>query len=144
MSCAALQGCGGGDGLLPVLSSVRQEADASTVTARGDWNDVRAALLVGCTAAECDVVSDDYPSRGLPQSAVRFELLLVSGEEGWITFTRGPGGADPRGPETITMRANLGLYRRLDREKALLDATARRLEVLAGVDWAPIPGSDLN
>ncbi|MBL8990728.1 MAG: hypothetical protein JNJ48_04010 [Phycisphaerae bacterium] len=125
-----------------MLDSVRVGPQASTVSVRADWDDIDAALDVGLLAGECAVVSDDRPRRGVVAHAVTFTLRTIQGEPGTVTFRRqAEGPADPRGPEPITGEAVLGRYRDADRERRLLAAVARRLEALAGVDWAPIPGS---
>lgn len=137
-----MPGCGSDGGLLPVLDSVRVGEASSSVTVRADWDDVDAALDVGLLDAECAIVSDTRPRRGVRYHTVTYTLRTIQGEPGTVTFSRSAEGpADPRGPEPITAQASIGRYRDADRERRLLASVARRLEALAGVDWAPIPGS---
>lgn len=143
MVCIACSACSStGGGLLPSFNSLRDQGGATVGTARADWDDIDAALDVGLYVGECAVLSDDRPRHGVQCSSITYQLTTVGGEPGSVTISRTVSDRpDPRGPETIEIRASIGRYRDRDREQRLIEATIRRLEALAGVDWAPIPGS---
>ncbi len=122
-----LPGCGS-----PGVLARPSYSEPSTREARGDWNDLDAALEVGQLVAEVAVVGSSPPA----SDPRRFELVTGSDEPGWLVAQRpGTRGDDP-GP--IHMSARLGRFGDAPRERRLLDAIARRLEELSGVDSAPL------
>jgi hypothetical protein len=100
------------------------------LTVAGDWDDVGAAVLVGVEAAECVVhrQTEDGPRRAV------FELRTVRDEPGELVAER--SGDAETGP--IRLRARLGRFGDPQREELVLRATARRLERLRGVEFAPV------
>ena len=106
---------------------------ASVMTVRGDWNDVEAALLVSLQDAETAVL--DQRATEVEQV---FDLLGVEGEPGTLTATRAASEVGNKGPIPIRIECTIGLFGEPQREALLLEAMARRLARLAGVDYAPL------
>ena len=122
----------------------------ATITLESDLNDLEAALEVAQTEAETAVVQEVIAaataSRGketpLPLLRRRFELLSVSGETGLFIVEAerlklpGNSGATHQMVLRAEMHSAVGPNR--ERAAAFVEAAARRLEQLAGVDAAEI------
>jgi hypothetical protein len=105
-----------------------------------DWDDVDAALDVGLTRGQSAIVSSTRTAKN-----ARFDLVTITGREGWIEFARQSEAAPAAGlaPETITITAHIQGQQGPVLAERLLEATAKRLRQLAGVATAPIEASDL-
>ncbi len=97
-------------------------------------------MLVGTQGREMAVVDSSQPNPG----EWVFELRTVRDEPAVLRARRadGPAGADlerpaPTGPVPIELAARVGRFGDPDHQRALVRAVARRLERLAGVDYAP-------
>jgi hypothetical protein len=105
---------------------------------RGDWDDLDAAVEVAASKVEMSVLSSTDPSSN-PRV---FRLVTVTDEPGRLTVRRSPPtrppGASPPAPELFQVEASVGRFGDPQREQALIDAFRRRLEALAGVDFAPL------
>lgn len=110
----------------PVLAS------PVSLTAHGDWNDVDAALEVALTRAQMAILSRsaDGPDR------ITWQLLSVRDEPAQLTAARPPGRT--QNPTDITLEARIGHFGDPQREEQFLKYVERRLEQLAGVDYAPL------
>lgn len=75
-------------------------------------------------------------SSTLSAAEQRFELRTIAAEPGWLVATP-DGNADTtsKTPIRIRLTASIGHFGSADREKQLLEATRKRLEDLAGVDY---------
>ncbi|MBX3377819.1 MAG: hypothetical protein KF678_12545 [Phycisphaeraceae bacterium] len=93
--------------------------------ARGDWDDVPAAVAAAVRNQEVAVVS-----RSEEAGTWTFRLLTIRDEPGVLTATAQDGA--------IILTCKLGHYGDADREKQLLERTARRLNELAGVGAYPL------
>jgi hypothetical protein len=99
----------------------------------GDWNDVRPAVAVSVDKIETAILSSTSADE-----EYRFKLETIAAEPGWLTAR--PEGADPASGKPIPIRltASIGHFGSPERERQLLEATRKRLEDLAGVDYRPI------
>jgi hypothetical protein len=94
-----------------------------------DWDDVEPAAIVAASRAELAIVG----TRAGDQE-ITFQLRTLEGEPGTLRAVRRSLAAS--GP--IHLSANIGLFRELESERRLLQAMAKRLRQLAGVDYAPL------
>lgn len=123
---------------IPACSAgfVRSHPDSaervSWIEARGDWNDLDAAMEVAASKVESAVVTRE----DLPGGVSRFTLVTSTDEDGWLRAT----ALAPITPATLPMRleARFGATGDSARESRLLEALRARLEQLAGKDWAPM------
>lgn len=101
---------------------------------RGDWNDINAAAEIGSAQAESVWVGS--PKDVSPTERV-FQLAHISGARGTLTVTR----ADAEHAEDIliTLVCTMGRFGEPALERKIIEGTARRLEELRGVEFAPIP-----
>lgn len=96
-----------------------------------DWADVEAAVLVGASAAEMAVLGDEA---GEGERA--FRLLTIRDESAELRArTAAP---ESERPVPIELSARVGHFGDPERERVLLEAVARRLRDLAGVDYRPL------
>jgi len=116
-ACGPIRTIGGSAG----SSSRPSEA----VSARGDWDDVPAAVAAAVRNQEVAIVS-----RSSDGNQWTFTLLTIRDEPGQLVATSLDGA--------IALRCTLGHFGDADREKQLLDRTARRLSELAGVGARPL------
>lgn len=114
--------------LLPA-ASVRQVS--------ADWLDLDASVGYAVGMVEMAVVSQNDPSleprvflvRTIRDEPGRLEVARVDTEV---------AAKSPR-PVDLTMRCSIGRFGHPARERALLDAVAKRLAELRAVDYAPLP-----
>lgn len=100
-----------------------------------DWDDLDAALPVGLTDAECAKI-EELPGGTADRRA--WKVLSIAEEYGTVTAMRvGPAKPDGKGSCTIRLEARIGRNGNPDREARLVQGMERRLNQLAGVDWAP-------
>lgn len=100
--------------------------EASERSVAGDWDDIDAAVEVALESAEVAAVgSQRAPDR------VIYELVSIEGRPGQLVIARGESGR-------LTLSARIGRFGEPPRERRLLDAVARRLARLRGVDIAPL------
>lgn len=95
------------------------------ISARGDLDDVPAAVAAAVRDQEIAVVS-----RSSDRNQWTFTLLTIRDEPGRLSATSQEGA--------IVLRCSLGHFGDGDRERQLLDRTARRLSELAGVGARPL------
>lgn len=104
----------------------------------GDWNDVYAAIQTALGQNEGALLS-----RSESDTEQTFEFSLITDDRGTLTARRDSpapkfNAPDPA-PIPIHLSCSVGLFGNPAKERAILDATKRRIEQLAGVDWAPAP-----
>lgn len=108
------------------------------ITLVADWDDLDAAVEVACTRQQLAPIgtTEEEPHRRT------YELRSPGDEPAWVFAERqgealpGTDGRIP--PQPITLRARFGRFGDEGREAALVDAVARRMRQLAGVDYAPL------
>lgn len=125
--------CIGGCATPPSFSHAVHNPAYTYIVVKGDWNDVGAALAVG--GAKLYLAFTD--ARQIDETEVEYDFVDVIDQPGFFTARRNPG-PDSMGPEFIELGASIGRFGDEKRERELLDAVARRLRDLAGVDVAPI------
>jgi hypothetical protein len=101
------------------------------LVARGDWDDVRAAVQVSVPKVEAAVLSAERTD-----TEYRFTLRTINSEPGWLVASR-EADADVSGPIPIRLTARIGHFGAPEHERQLLEAVRRRLEALAGVGTRP-------
>ncbi len=105
---------------------------AGTVTVRGDWDDIPAAIdRAAPRAAVAPLSSDERETETTRERTVT--LLAVDGQVAQVRFL---GTIDP-GTSPITIEAAFGEPDDPGRSAALIRLIARELESLAGRDIAP-------
>jgi hypothetical protein len=117
-----------------------EPSPGTTITVRGDWDDVRPALEHGAGRSEAAVVGFAglalAPAEAIDNPTRRLCAHLVTGGDepievrAWALSTQDPG--------PVRLTARVGRFGDRQREEHLLACVRRRLEDLAGVDWAPI------
>ena len=117
----SLFGCSGGG---PVSST--PPAGPSTIEAVGDWDDVGAAATYAVEAGEAAI--EDV---AVGDARAVFSLRGVGGEPGVLEATRGEG-------DEIVASCSIGRFGDERRQRRVLEAFARRLGQLHGVEYAPI------
>jgi hypothetical protein len=110
------------------LADARVEADATTIIAQGDPNDLGAALGVALGKLNLAVVD----ARTLPSGVQRFDLVDVLDRPAELTIFP-PTTQDT----TFRIAAAFTRERRPDTERQLVAALAQRLAELRSVDIAP-------
>lgn len=123
-ACAGISTIGSTTGRSQVASGER--------VVDGDWDDVSASVAAAVRDQEVAILSEVKTD-----DVVTFELLTIKDEPGRLEARRGKGEAGG-GESTITLTCRLGHFGDADRERALMDRTARRLKELAGVGAAPL------
>lgn len=121
---ALLVGCGPG--------FVEREAgpeEWSQVGARGDWDDLDAALEVAAARVGMAVVGS---SPGEERRA--FELVTAGDEPVSLEISKAPGA----GEGDLVLRCRVGRFGYDARQAWLLEALGHRLEQLRGVETAPV------
>lgn len=103
------------------------------IVVKGDWNDVGAALAVGSGKLYLAITD----ARQIDENEVEYDFVDVIDQPGFFTARRNPGPDSPE-PEYIELGASIGRFGDETRERELLEAVAKRLGDLAGVDVAPI------
>lgn len=107
--------------------------------ARGDWDDLDAAVEVACMRHEIALVSsaDVQPAAmpGEPGTRARVFTLVNAGSEPVSITAAGQGTTDP-GDIVLTVR--VGHFGDERRERAIARTLSRRLRDLAGVTVAPL------
>lgn len=119
----ALSACGPTKTIGGTVGAV--SGSSAPMPARGDWDDVPAAVAAAVRNQEVAVVS-----RSEEAGTWTFRLLTIRDEPGVLTATAQDGA--------IILTCKLGHYGDADREKQLLERTARRLNELAGVGAYPL------
>ncbi len=139
-------GCASGVGGSSFLASPER------VLALGDWNDVDAAVEAGSHAAEMSVLTSQLSEDGRRRT---YELVSIDDSHARIVATiksslDAVGAGDPRagrgsaprtgtGAVPIELSASVGRFGDADQERKLLRAVRRRIEMLSGVNSAPLP-----
>lgn len=120
--------------------STGEASPGITLVVRGDWDDVEAAVQVAAGRSEMGIVKvlgtqlNPAEAAKVPTRRCVFELRTSGDEPATLEF-RAASTADPG---DIVATAHVGRYGDRVREEHLLAEVRRRLEDLAGVDWAPI------
>lgn len=110
-----------------------------SIQVTADWNDIDAALDVGLVRGQSAIVQTTRQPRH-----VTFTLTSITGRHGQITFARQSDAAGPQAPsEPIVIQALIEGSQGPTLAQRLLEATAARLNQLAGVATAPTQASDL-
>ena len=125
--------CIGGCATPPSFSHAVHNPAYTYIVVKGDWDDVGAGLAVGCGKLYLAITD----ARRIDDDEVEYDFVDVIDQPGFFTARRNPG-PDSHGPEYIELGASIGRFGDEKRERELLDAVARRLGDLAGVDVAPI------
>ena len=106
-------------------------SDARTLAAKGNWNDIDAAVEVGASKAETVI----YEQISQPEGKRRYVLRTSTFEPGELVVERASAGPDP---VEIRMRCSIGRFGDHAREERLMGYVRDRLAKLEGVGFAPI------
>jgi hypothetical protein len=101
------------------------------LTVVGDWDDVRAAVIVGTDGCETVILDS---TRGPTEQVFRIQTIMDG--HGTVTARRDPGGGSEAIP--ITFTCTILPFGDPEREQCILDGTAQRLRDLKGVDYRPL------
>ncbi len=117
---------------------VEADAPAPAATVRADWNDVDAAVEVACMRAQVALLMSSPSLLPDRRRSIRYRLLASDDRQYVLVATQAAPiqGVDPSGLIDLVARGTPD--RDLRVERMLVRETARRLEHLAGRDWAPI------
>lgn len=130
LACACLLAASGCASEPPDLGSFL--AGAPTLRGTGDWNDIHAAVLLAAEQSDSAIAKVYEPA---PDVRL-FRLATVRAETSWLKVTR----LEPvDGVSEVRMQARIGRFGDPPRERALMERVARRLKILAGVNYRPIP-----
>jgi hypothetical protein len=109
-------------------------------TVAADWDDVDAAVSVAIARNETAIVRRTEA----PPDRIEFEMITARDYPVRLIVTRDAEGAagstgseDDQSPR-ITVRAAVGRFGDLERQRRIVDDVIQRLEELRGVDFAPI------
>ncbi|MCC6678679.1 MAG: hypothetical protein IT436_16220 [Phycisphaerales bacterium] len=104
----------------------------TSITVRGDWDDVGPALEVALSRAQMAILTqtENGPDR------LRYDLLTIASDPATLTATRAPGAGNDL--IDIQLEARVGHFGDPQRELDLLTPLAARLRQLAGKDFAPV------
>jgi hypothetical protein len=112
-------------------------ASASTLQFEGDWNDLDAGIDVAASFAELAVI-DATPAS--VRGRRTFLLRSTRDEYAWLVVERiGPPTRDDEGVR-MNARCTVGRFGNPPTEQRFLQALARRLADLKGVDARPLSG----
>lgn len=123
----------GGCATPPSFSHAVHNPAYTYIVVKGDWDDVGAALAVGSGKLYLSIID----ARQIDENEIEYDFVDVIDQPGFFTARRNPGPESPK-PEYIELGASIGRFGDEERERELLDAVARRLKDLAGVDVAPV------
>ena len=134
---------------------VRQTSTGEQYTTgqiRADWDDVMGAIFAGSAEHGWVILTIEPPT----ETAQRFSMLSVSDQPGWVLATREgevksevvsqpsdqaapPSDQELRGENTlIEFSISLGLFGQPEVEAAVLGSILRRMELLRGINAAPL------
>lgn len=102
-------------------------AGPTTIEAVGDWNDIGVAAAFGAGAGEAAIEDAQ-----IDETVAIFSLRAVNGEPGVLDVTRAEEG------DRVVASCTIGRFGDAVRQRRILEAFARRLQQLYGVDYAPI------
>lgn len=117
---------------------VDPDAPAPAETVKGDWNDVDAAVEVACMRAHVALLTSSPATLPDRRRSIRYRFLANDDRQYVLIATQAApiDGADASGLIDLVARGTPD--RDLRVERILVRETARRLEHLAGREWAPI------
>ena len=117
---------------------VDSDAPAPARTVRGDWNDIDAAVEVASMRAQVALLMSSPSILPDRRRVVRYRLLASDDRQYVLIATQAAAidGVDASGLIDLVARGTPD--RDLRVERILVRETARRLEHLAGREWAPI------
>lgn len=124
---SAVAGCGLHTPVAPLFDADVIGQSPTTAVVAGDFDDMESAMYAATVAAE---VVDVATSRPAPDQ-IRFDLATLGGSPGWMIATLRPDGL-------IEIRARVGRFGDVDRERHLIAAVAARLEELKGILASPV------
>ena len=101
-------------------------SEGASIEALGDWDDLAAAVSVAVDRVQWAVLSREGSG-----DAVRWDLMNVRGDPGFLSIERGAGDA-------VRITARLGRFGDAREEQRLIEAVADRLGELRGVEVAPL------
>ena len=117
---------------------VDPDAPAPTETVRGDWSDVDASVEVACMRAQVALLMSTPSMLPDRRRVIRYRLLASDDRQYLLIATQGKAIAGVDASGLIDLVARGTPDRDLRVERILVRETARRLEHLAGREWAPI------
>lgn len=117
---------------------VDADAPAPAATVRADWNDVDAAVEVACMRANVALLMSEPSITPDRRRSIRYRFLASDDRQYVLVATQAApvNGVDASGMIELVARGTPD--RDLRVERILVRETARRLEHLAGREWAPI------
>ena len=117
---------------------VDADAPAPAATVRADWNDVDAAVEVACMRANVALLMSAPSITPDRRRSIRYRFLASDDRQYVLVATQAApiNGVDASGMIDLVARGTPD--RDLRVERILVRETARRLEHLAGREWAPI------
>lgn len=126
-------GCAAGAERVEVPAAVVVPVDVgSTRRVSADWDDVYPAVSLMAQQVEMALLDWSPGHRGVAAaSEQRFALLTIGDEPAELLARRQDGGV-------IELSARVGRFGDARRERALVEAVARRLTDLAGVEVRPL------
>lgn len=120
-------GCGFHAPVAPLFGAGSPGVSPTGVVVPGDFDDVESAMYAATVAAEVVDTHTHHPS----DHELRFDLVTLEGEPGWMTATLRTDGL-------ISLQAYIGRFGDVEQERRLLAAVAARLEELKGRLAAPV------
>jgi len=97
----------------------------------GDWDDIEAAVLAAASEREMALVRAD----SIDEQTLAYRLRTIGAEPAVLMIRR---TGEKGGRARVQARCAVGRFGDPRRERALLDAFARRLRDLAGVRTRPL------
>lgn len=141
-----MPGCGSSNAFSE--AAIVEGSHGEELATEADWNDIDAAVIVGASAVEMAVVSGQLPrfrdsKRNDKEDGLQernFALKTIRDEPVILILTRSQATPEASAaPQTIVLRAKVGLFGDKETEHRLMRAVAGRLEALKGRETAPLP-----
>ena len=114
------------------------QGDPPGMTVRADWNDVDAAADIAGPQVELAMLSKSLETLPGGMGEHRYMFLATDDTEFDLRVRQAQPGAGVEAPGPLKLTAEGHPRRDPKREATLISAMARRLEDLAGKEWAPV------
>lgn len=135
---STLAGCSSSYGGKRTLIAPQNPDEPLTATATGDWNDVEASVEVSLMKTELALLSATPSVLPGGLKCMKFDLLATDDSIVTLWARQPVVGAGEMESGQIELEVFTRPRRDLQREMRLMEAVTKRLNTLAGVEWAPM------
>lgn len=135
---STLVGCSSPYGGERTLVAPKNPDEPLLGTATGDWNDVEASVEVSLMKTELALLSTTPSVLPSGLKSLKFDLLATDDSIVTLWARQLTAGAGEMESGQIQLETFTRPRRDVQREMRLMEAVIKRLNTLAGVEWAPL------